>query len=103
MPVDAGTAERGGQPVVDPQSGDRGQPEAVDCTLGQSGTVWLLAGATYLQSYSTAYRSCSVPARVYLFVPVIDAWADHLSRPASPPAPSPAKIAPAGPAADRHD
>ena len=70
--------------MVDPQSGDRGQPEAVDCTLGQSGTVWLLAGATYLQSYSTAYRSCSVPARVYLFVPVIDAWADHLSRPGKP-------------------
>ena len=71
-------------PVVDPNPGTAGQPEAVDCTLGQLGTVWFLAGATFLQSYSTAYRSCSVPAGVYLFFPVIDVWADDLSCPGTP-------------------
>lgn len=71
-------------PVVDPNPGTAAQPEPVDCTLGQSGTVWFLAGTTFLQGYSTAYRSCSVPAGVYLFFPVIDAWIDNLSCPGTP-------------------
>jgi hypothetical protein len=71
-------------PVVDPNPGTAAQPEPVDCTLGQTGTVWFLAGATFLQGYSTAYRSCSVPAGVYLFFPVIDTWNDDLSCPGLP-------------------
>jgi hypothetical protein len=72
-------------PVVDPNPGTATQPEPVDCTLGQTGTVWFLAGVTFLQGYSTAYRSCSVPAGVYLFFPVIDTWIDNLSCPGTPP------------------
>jgi hypothetical protein len=73
-------------PVVDPNPGTAAQPEPVDCTLGQAGRVWFLAGAIpVLQGYSTAYRSCSVPAGVYLFFPVIDAWNDDLSCPGDPP------------------
>ena len=49
-------------PVVDPNPGTPARPEPVDCALGQTGAVWFLAGATFLQGYSTAYRSCSVPA-----------------------------------------
>jgi hypothetical protein len=71
-------------PVVDPNPGTAAQPEPVDCALGQTGTVWFLAGATFLQGYSTAYRSCSVPAGVYLFFPVIDVWNDDLSCPGTP-------------------
>lgn len=72
-------------PVVDPNPGTATQPEPVDCTLGQSGKVWFLAGITFLQGYSAAYRSCSIPARVYLFFPVIDTWADDLNCPGLPP------------------
>lgn len=71
-------------PVVDPNPGTAAQPEPVDCTLGQAGRVWFLAGATFLQPYQTAYRSCSVPAGVFLFFPVIDAWVDDLSCPGTP-------------------
>ena len=72
-------------PVVDPNPGTAAQPEPVDCTLGQAGTVWFLAGATFLQGYQTAYRSCTIPAGVYLFFPVIDTWNDDLSCPGTPP------------------
>lgn len=71
-------------PVVDPNPGTPSQPEPVDCALGQTGTVWFLAGTTFLQGYSTAYRSCSVPADVYLFFPVIDVWNDNLNCPGAP-------------------
>lgn len=71
-------------PVVDPNPGTAAQPEPVDCTLGQTGSVWFLAGTTFLQGYSTAYRSCSVPAGVYLFFPVIDVWNDDLNCPGAP-------------------
>jgi hypothetical protein len=72
-------------PVVETNAGTAAQPEPVDCTLGQSGRVWFLAGITFLQGYPTAYRSCSVPAGVFLFLPVIDVWADDLSCPGTPP------------------
>jgi hypothetical protein len=68
-------------PVVDPNPGTPTQPEPVDCTVGQTGTVWFLSGTTVIQGYSTAYRSCSVPAGVYLFFPVIDGWVDNLNCP----------------------
>jgi hypothetical protein len=68
-------------PAVDPNPGTAAQPEPVNCTLGQAGPVWFLAGTTFLQGYSTAYRSCSVPAGVYLFFPVIDVWNDNLNCP----------------------
>ncbi|MBO0885702.1 MAG: hypothetical protein J2P17_36285, partial [Mycobacterium sp.] len=71
-------------PVVDPSPGTPAQPEPVNCALGQTGTVWFLAGATFLQGYSTAYRSCSIPAGIYLFFPVIDVWSDNLNCPGAP-------------------
>jgi hypothetical protein len=71
--------------VVDPNPGTAAQPEAVDCTLGQSGRVWYLAGATFLQPYSTAYRKCSIRAGVFVFFPVIDGWVDNLSCPGQVP------------------
>jgi hypothetical protein len=39
-------------PIVDPNPGTQDQPEAVDCTLDQSGKVWFLAGISFLQPYS---------------------------------------------------
>jgi hypothetical protein len=72
-------------PVVDPNPGTAAQPEPVNCALGQTGTVWFLAGTTSFQTYSTAYRSCSVPAGVFLFFPVLDVWNDNLSCPNTPP------------------
>jgi hypothetical protein len=72
-------------PVVDPNPGTAGQPEAVDCTLGQSGKVWFLSGISFLQSYTAAYRTCTVPAGVALFFPVIDSWNDNLNCPGQPP------------------
>jgi hypothetical protein len=72
-------------PVVDPNPGTATQPEPVNCALGQTGTVWFLAGTTALQGYTRAYRSCSVPAGVFLFFPVLDVWIDNLSCPGTPP------------------
>ena len=72
-------------PVVDPNPGTVSHPEAVDCTLGQSGKVWFLSGITFLQPYTAAYRTCSVPAGVALFFPVIDSWNDNLNCPGQPP------------------
>jgi hypothetical protein len=71
-------------PVVDPDPGTASQPAAVDCTLGQSGKVWFLSGISFLQSYAAAYRTCSVPAGVALFFPVIDSWMDNLNCPGQP-------------------
>ena len=53
---------------------------AVDCSYGQSGKVWFLAGA--LSSGSTS-RSCQVPTGTWLFLPVLNAWADNVA--VSPP------------------
>lgn len=77
--------DRPSSPAVDGSAGTPSNPEPVDCTLGQSGGVWFLAGITFLQGYTSAYRSCAVPAGRFLFFPVIDAWADNLSCPGTPP------------------
>lgn len=66
-------------PVVESNPGTASHPEAVDCTLGQSGKVWFLSGITFLQPYTAAYRTCTIPAGVALFFPVIDSWEDNLS------------------------
>jgi hypothetical protein len=72
-------------PVVDPTPGTASNPEIVDCGLHQSGRVWFLAGITFLQSYTVAYRTCSVPAGVALFFPVVDSWQDDLNCPGQLP------------------
>ena len=64
-------------PVVDPNPGSAASPEPVDCALGNTGRVWFLGGINGPQNYTTAYRSCSIPAGVALFFPVIDAWGDN--------------------------
>jgi hypothetical protein len=71
--------------AVDPNPGTPNQPEAVDCAVGQSGHVWFLLGISAFQSYSTAYRSCTIPTGVGLFFPVIDNWQDNLPCPGQPP------------------
>ncbi len=48
---------------------------AVDCTVGQSGNVWFLAGSF---SSGTFTRSCTIPAGKALFVPLINSWADNI-------------------------
>jgi hypothetical protein len=68
-------------PAVNPNPGTKDQPEAVDCTLGQTGKVWFLAGTTLAQPSSATYRSCTIPTGVSLFFPVIDAWIDNLNCP----------------------
>jgi hypothetical protein len=72
-------------PNVDQNPGTKANPEAVDCSAGQSGNVWFLAGTTFAQPYTTAYRSCIVPTGTFLFFPVIDAWADNLNCYPGPP------------------
>jgi hypothetical protein len=74
-------------PNADPNPGTPSQPEGVDCAAGQAGHVWFLAGISFAQSptYTTAYRSCSVPAGVFLFFPVVSAWNDNLNCPSQPP------------------
>lgn len=72
-------------PMVDPNAGTASQPEPVDCTLGQSGRVWFLAGVTFYEPDVPVYRSCTVPAGVALFFPVIDTWLDDLNCPGQPP------------------
>src|SRR5438067_24588 len=49
---------------------------AVDCSVGQSGDVWFLAGS--FQSGGTFSRSCAVPVGKALFVPLINSWADNV-------------------------
>jgi hypothetical protein len=68
-------------PVVDPNPGTASNPEPVDCTLDQSGSVWFLAGISVSQNYQTAYRACSIPSGKYLFFPVVDGWNDNLNCP----------------------
>ena len=62
------------------------QPAAsspVDCTGGQDGRVWFLAGT--FPSAGTAHRSCTVPKGKALFFPVFNAWQDNLNFPGEPP------------------
>ena len=71
-------------PSADPNPGTPSQPETVDCTLNQAGQVWFLAGISFAQSFPATYRSCSVPAGVFLFFPVVAAWNDNLNCPPPP-------------------
>jgi hypothetical protein len=73
-------------PSADPNPGTPSQPEPVDCSAGQAGHVWFLAGISFAQTtLTTVYRSCTVPAGVFLFFPVINAWNDNLNCPGLPP------------------
>ena len=45
-----------------------------DCSAGQSGPVWFLAGA-FVSTPLT--RTCTVPAGKALFFPIMNAWADN--------------------------
>src|SRR6478735_4849920 len=65
--------------VIVPNAGTAATPEPVDCTLRQTGNVWFLAGTTFFQNYTTAYRSCTIPAGKFLFFPLVDAWQDNLN------------------------
>jgi len=47
---------------------------SVDCSYGQFGHVWFLVG---ILSGGTVARSCSVPTGTWLFLPVLNAWADN--------------------------
>ncbi len=48
----------------------------VDCSVGQSGDVWFLAG--HFLGSGTFTRSCTIPAGKALFVPLINFWADNI-------------------------
>jgi hypothetical protein len=58
-------------PIADPNGGD--------CTIGQRGSIWFLAGFG-----GTTTRTCSVPAGLTLFFPVINQIG--FNSPAVPPA-----------------
>ena len=49
-----------------------------DCSAGQSGPVWFLAGA-FVGTTNT--RSCTIPAGVALFFPIANGWADDTDCP----------------------
>src|SRR6266536_5307931 len=49
---------------------------SVDCSVGQSGDVWFLAG--HFLGSGTFTRSCTIPAGKALFVPLINSWADNI-------------------------
>jgi len=51
-----------------------------DCSAGQSGHVWFLAGA-FVGTTNT--RSCTIPAGVALFFPISDGFADNTDCPSS--------------------
>ena len=71
-----------GSQVLDPNPGTPTQPEAVDCSVRQTGDVWFLSGITpYQPDSSPVFRSCTIPRSVYLFFPVIDNWLDNLGCP----------------------
>ena len=55
---------------------------AVDCTVGQSGNVWFLAGSF---SSGTFTRSCTIPAGKALFIPILNSWADNVCNNGIPP------------------
>jgi hypothetical protein len=59
---------------------------ALDCSVGQSGHVWFLAG--YFPNGGsggpfTFTRNCTVPVGKALFIPLINSWADNVCN--SPP------------------
>lgn len=47
---------------------------AVDCSLGQFGPVWFLAGNI---TPDTTRRSCTIPRNTFLFLPILNAWYDN--------------------------
>ena len=47
---------------------------AVDCSIGQSGPVWFLAGNI---TGGATTRSCTVPHAVALFFPMLNSWCDN--------------------------
>src|SRR5260370_41583438 len=49
---------------------------ALDCSVGQSGNVWFLAG--HFLTGGSFTRSCSIPAGKALFIPLINSWADNV-------------------------
>src|SRR6266702_5519675 len=49
---------------------------ALDCSVGQSGAVWFLAG--HFQGSGSFTRSCTVPVGKALFIPLINSWADNV-------------------------
>jgi hypothetical protein len=48
----------------------------VDCSVGQSGNVWFLAGK--FLSGGTFTRSCTIPVGKALFIPLINSWQDNV-------------------------
>ncbi len=55
----------------------------VDCSVGQSGHVWFLAGQ--FLSGGTFTRSCTISVGKALFIPLINSWADNVCN--TPPLP----------------
>ncbi len=49
-----------------------------DCSAGQAGPVWFLAGAF---APTTETRTCTIPAGVALFFPIMNGWADNTGCP----------------------
>jgi hypothetical protein len=49
-----------------------------DCSAGQSGHVWFLAGAF---AQTTVTRTCTIPPGTALFFPLVNAWADNTGCP----------------------
>jgi hypothetical protein len=49
-----------------------------DCSAGQSGHVWFLAGAFVS---TTVTRACTIPPGTALFFPLINGWADNTGCP----------------------
>jgi hypothetical protein len=49
---------------------------AVDCSVGQSGNVWFLAGQ--FQGRGSDTHSCTIPAGKTLVIPLINSWVDNI-------------------------
>jgi hypothetical protein len=49
---------------------------ALDCSVGQFGNVWFLAG--HFLTGGSFTRSCSIPVGKALFIPLINSWADNV-------------------------
>jgi hypothetical protein len=77
--------DRLSSPVFADNPGTPSEPEAVDCSAGQRGSVWFLGG-TFLPTSTTApdvfrsdvYRTCRIPPGVALFFPVLNTEFDNL-------------------------
>jgi hypothetical protein len=49
---------------------------AIDCSVGQSGKVWYLAG--HFLTGGSFTRSCAIPVGKALFIPLINSWVDNV-------------------------